>query len=94
MKKDQWQELPLSQRFTLTLKEALPVPPRDGRQPGGPSGDLHRAANLRILRIDGERYRPGKKDNQRGQAAPKGEWEILHPFYENQGWSQAAAYDR
>ncbi|MDY6302998.1 MAG: excisionase [Succiniclasticum sp.] len=22
MKKDQWQELPLSQRFTLTLKEA------------------------------------------------------------------------
>lgn len=94
MKKDHCQELPLNQRFTLTLKEALPVPPGDGRQSGGPPGDLHRAADLRILRIDGERYRPGKKDDQRGQAAPKGEWEILHPFHQNQGRSQAAAYDR
>ena len=24
-----------------------------------------------------------KKDDQRGQAAPKGEWKILHPFYKN-----------
>ena len=94
MKKDQCQELPLNQRFTLTLKVALPIPPRDGRQSGGPPGDLHGAADLGTLRIDGKRYRPGKKDDQRGQAATKGKWKILHPFHKNQSRSQAAAYDR
>ena len=53
-----------------------------------------RGWGIRILRTDGERYRPGKKDDQRGQAAPKGEWKILHPFYKNQSGGQVAAHDR
>ena len=77
MKKDLCRELPLCQRFTLTLKEALPIPPRDGRQSGGPSGDLHGAADLRILRIDGERYQPGTINVDKQLQKGNGKYYIL-----------------